>query len=326
MHPPYKLLLVDDTPENLSLLIEYLAQADVQLFVAENGPSALERLQRVQPDLILLDVLMPGMSGFELCQRIKANPQTHHIPVIFLTARDATADKLKGFTVGGVDYITKPLVEAEVLARVRTHLRLAKAQQQLSTENYQLHKQLASRSAPSRSYARPAAIHEAGSRQPMIRLTLFGEFRLTVGDEERTAFRSDMVRALLAYLVLEGQTPLERDAVAALLWPGYLDHTRRNSLRVALHNLRYLLQPVSDLLIADRKTVQFQVDPAVVWCDVLALDQNAIPAIALKQRNSLAAAEQTELDFLRDLSTIDSPHFQRWRQQWRARYAIQPTA
>ena len=175
----FKILLVDDTPANLDLLVDYLTAANFEVFVAENGSSALERLRHVQPDLILLDLLMPGMSGFEVCKTLKANLQTRHIPVIFLTAREETADKVKGFAVGGIDYITKPLVEAEVLARVRTHLQLARTHRYLHEENYKLQRRLAylARSERlGRARITPPAVEDVS----MIRLTLFGAFQLTV--------------------------------------------------------------------------------------------------------------------------------------------------
>ncbi len=325
MNCPFKLLLIDDSPANLTLLIEYLTQADFQLFVAENGPSALERLQYVQPDLILLDILMPGMSGFAVCKAIKANPRTCHIPVIFLTARDETADKLKGFAVGGVDYITKPLIAAEVLARVRTHLQIAQSNQRLFNENLRLQQQLIGQTtkphrqgdgAPERATANPA---------PMLRLQLLGPFTLLIGAEARTAFRSDAVRALLAYLVLEGQTPLDRAQLAYWFWPTYLPHTRLNSLRVALHNLRQLLQPLDHLLVADRKTVRFWADPAQVWCDVLAPMSSNAGLLRADERESELGVNQiwhrAQSGFLPEFDQLDSSYFQQWRRQRQAEYA-----
>lgn len=320
MNCPFKLLLIDDSPANLTLLIEYLTQADFQLFVAENGPSALERLQYVQPDLILLDILMPGMSGFAVCKAIKANPRTCHIPVIFLTARDETADKLKGFAVGGVDYITKPLIEAEVLARVRAHLQIAQSNQRLSNENLRLQQQLSRQTAAPHWQNAAATDQATAPPAPMLRLQLLGPFTLLIGDEERTAFRSDAVRALLAYLVLEGQTPLDRAQLAYWFWPTYLPHTRLNSLRVALHNLRQLLQPLDQLLVADRKTVRFYADPTQVWCD-------ALPAITgdpgLLRENELGVNQvwrAAQSGFLPEFDQIESNYFQQWRRQRQAYY------
>lgn len=119
-----KILLVDDEPANLELLIEVLQQQH-QVSVAINGERALKlALAEPQPDLILLDVVMPGMDGYEVCRRLKADPRTARIPVIFITARQAQEDEQRGLDLGAVDYITKPFSLAIVQSRVRTHLAL----------------------------------------------------------------------------------------------------------------------------------------------------------------------------------------------------------
>ena len=103
------ILVVDDDPTNLSVLLDYLQNQHYNILVAQNGESALEQLQYALPDLILLDVMMsPGMDGFETCRRLKANARLKDIPVIFMTALTDTEHKIKGFEVGGVDYVTKP--------------------------------------------------------------------------------------------------------------------------------------------------------------------------------------------------------------------------
>ena len=129
-------LMVDDTPSNLGVLFELLSNSDLRVLVAEDGESALERVQYVTPDLILLDITMPGMDGFEVCQKLKSQPETRLIPVVFMTALTDTQEKIKGFELGAVDYITKPFQDTEVLARVKTHitLRLVQAQLQASEE------------------------------------------------------------------------------------------------------------------------------------------------------------------------------------------------
>lgn len=118
------ILIVDDNPTNLKVLFNVLKEAGFRTFVAKSGEDALAQLELITPDLILMDVMMPGISGFETCKRIKANPKTQDIPVIFLTALSETEDKVTGLTIGAVDYITKPLHHNEVLVRVRVHLQL----------------------------------------------------------------------------------------------------------------------------------------------------------------------------------------------------------
>ncbi len=125
------ILLVDDTPTNLQILVQVFDKQGYEVFVATDGESALEQVPTTQPDLILLDVMMPGLDGFETCLRLKANPDTADIPVIFMTALAETNDKVKGFQTGAVDYVTKPIQHEEVLARVTTHLNLRSLQQHL---------------------------------------------------------------------------------------------------------------------------------------------------------------------------------------------------
>lgn len=132
------ILVVDDNPANLRVFLDQLTRAGFRILVAPSGQRALQQLDHITPDLILLDVLMPGLDGFETCSRLKANKATKNIPVIFMTALTDTLDKVKGFDVGGVDYITKPLQYEEAIARIRTHLTIRRLQQQLEEQNAQL--------------------------------------------------------------------------------------------------------------------------------------------------------------------------------------------
>jgi DNA-binding response OmpR family regulator len=116
------LLLIDDNLSNLQMLVDILRDYGFVLMTAINGKDSLQIAQKGQPDLILLNVMMPGMDGFETCRCLKANAATQQIPVIFLTVSAQIENKLKGFSLGGIDYITKPISEAEVLARITTHL------------------------------------------------------------------------------------------------------------------------------------------------------------------------------------------------------------
>src|SRR5580698_1196749 len=120
--PPPTILIADDNRTNLNVLFEYLSGQGYRVLVAEDGAGAIEQAQYGKPDLILLDVMMPGIDGFETCQRLKALPETGNIPVIFMTAISDTPYILKGFAVGAVDYIVKPLQRDEVNARVRNHI------------------------------------------------------------------------------------------------------------------------------------------------------------------------------------------------------------
>lgn len=129
------ILAVDDKLENLKILIKYLEDSGFDIMVAQNGEEALEHVKRITPDIILLDVLMPGIDGFETCRRLKEDEITQDIPIIFMTALTETVDKVRGFEVGAADYLTKPLQHEEVLARVNAHLTIREFQQQLWDQN-----------------------------------------------------------------------------------------------------------------------------------------------------------------------------------------------
>ncbi len=115
-------LIVDDTPGNLALLSDTLSEAHYRVLVAIDGSAALEQIQYIKPDIILLDVMMPGIDGFETCARLKADPETAAIPVLFMTGLSELDDLLRGFGEGALDYIVKPIRPAEVLARIEVHL------------------------------------------------------------------------------------------------------------------------------------------------------------------------------------------------------------
>lgn len=143
--PKSQLLIVDDYPTNIKVLSDLLIDHGFEVLIARDGENALQKLQRITPDLILLDVLMPGIDGFETCRRLKEQPSTCDIPIIFMTALADPVDKVKGLTLGAVDYITKPFQQEEVLARVSTHLRLRHLARQLVDQNAQLQAEARSR-------------------------------------------------------------------------------------------------------------------------------------------------------------------------------------
>jgi diguanylate cyclase (GGDEF)-like protein len=141
------ILLVDDQPVNLRLLANLLVSRGYEVRAVTSGKMALTVVQTAKPDLILLDICMPGIDGYEVCQTLKADPHTQDIPVIFVSALNEVFDKVRAFEVGGVDYITKPFHLAEVLARVETHLTLKRLQQQLREQNKRLQREVRDRLA-----------------------------------------------------------------------------------------------------------------------------------------------------------------------------------
>ncbi|NJL02044.1 MAG: hybrid sensor histidine kinase/response regulator [Spirulinaceae cyanobacterium SM2_1_0] len=132
------LLIVDDNPTNIKVLFGFLRDAGFRVLVAKDGGNALEKLQETLPDLILLDVMMPGIDGFETCRRLKQDETTRAIPVIFMTALAEAEHKVKGLALGAVDYITKPFQQEEVLARIDLHLKLRSLAAELADKNEQL--------------------------------------------------------------------------------------------------------------------------------------------------------------------------------------------
>jgi signal transduction histidine kinase len=141
------ILIVDDNPTNLEVLAETLTDSGFQVAVALDGEIALEQVQYHAPELILLDIMMPGIDGFETCLRLKSNPSTCDIPIIFLTALSDAETKVAGLSLGAVDYITKPFQREEVLARVRIHLKLHNLAKTLENQNIILKQEIANRKA-----------------------------------------------------------------------------------------------------------------------------------------------------------------------------------
>lgn len=142
-----KVLVVDDTPTNVTVLLGHLNRAGYKVLVAADGTSAIDQARYAQPDLILLDVMMPGLDGYRTCERLKDDARTASIPVIFMTALDEVEDKIKAFAVGAVDHITKPFQAEEVLVRVRTHLELQRLRRELEAANAGLERRVAERTA-----------------------------------------------------------------------------------------------------------------------------------------------------------------------------------
>src|SRR5471030_1253516 len=183
--PTGDILVVDDTLTNCWLLTNILSGAGYQVRPTEDGELALRSIQARQPALILLDIRMPGVNGFEVCRRLKADEHTRDIPVIFMSALTDTTHKSKGFELGAVDYIAKPYDPSEVLARVKTHVALSLAKQQLKTQN--LHLQQANeqltREIAERKWAEEA-LRESNERLNGIYVSV-GEGIITVDGAQR---------------------------------------------------------------------------------------------------------------------------------------------
>ncbi|MEH1819868.1 MAG: ATP-binding protein [Nostoc sp.] len=152
--PKADILVIDDTPENLNLLSAMLTEQGYKVRSVTKGSTGLRGANAVPPDLILLDVNMPEMNGYEVCEHLKANDRTREIPVIFISALGDVLDKVKAFAVGGVDYITKPFQLEEVLARIENHLTIWKLQKQLQAQNERLQQEIGDRAKAEEKFAK----------------------------------------------------------------------------------------------------------------------------------------------------------------------------
>jgi len=153
---PYQadILAIDDTPENLQLLSQLLTDRQYKVRSVTKGKTALRAAQAAPPDLILLDINMPEMGGYEVCEHLKANDITHEIPVIFISALGETLDKVRAFEVGGVDFVTKPFQVEEVIARIETHLQLCRLRQQLQAQNVRLQQEIRDRKLAQETFSK----------------------------------------------------------------------------------------------------------------------------------------------------------------------------
>ena len=205
------ILIVDDTPANLRLLSQLLHEAGHHVRAVTNGVRALKAVQANPPDLILLDISMPEMSGYEVCATLKNDAHTRHIPIIFISALNATTDKLRAFTAGGVDYITKPFQVREVIARVNTHLTLTSLQVQLAHANQELAHQLevlthSNRELTIRNQELDAFAHTVAHdlKSPLTFLKGYGELLI---EEYATLPRSEILH--YAKKMVNGTTKLD---------------------------------------------------------------------------------------------------------------------
>jgi signal transduction histidine kinase len=199
------ILVVDDTPANLRLLTQMLGEQGYRVRPVPSGARALDAARAEPPDLILLDIKMPGMDGYQVCEALKATPQTREIPVIFISAIDEVEDKVKAFLLGGVDYITKPFQFEEVLARVETHLTIANLQQQLQAYAEDLERRVAEK-------VREVERERAKAVQ-MDKMAALGEMATGIAHElnqplTAIAFEADYLRQI-ADKALAGERPVE---------------------------------------------------------------------------------------------------------------------
>ncbi len=259
------ILAVDDTPENLEILFNYLDQRGFTVLLVQNGENALKQAQTCHPDIILLDVMMPGVNGFDICRRLKANEMTCHIPVIFMSALSETVDKLQGFAVGGVDYITKPIHCEEVEARIKTHLMLRRLQQELQKKNMILVEKNEQLQAVNASKDRFFSIISHDLRTPFV--TLIGLTQVLT--EEFEAYPKEDLKSLLVkvqktseifYALLENLLTWSRCQTGVIEMAPQMVNIREAILR----NLRIFDQTAREKQIALTTTLE---TPMLVYVD-----------------------------------------------------------
>jgi two-component system sensor histidine kinase/response regulator len=198
------LLIVDDKPQNLRLISDFLAEQGFELMLTRSGAQALEKIQLAMPDLVLLDVTMPEMDGFEVCRRLKLDARTAGVPVIFMTALDDTAHKVQGFRLGAVDYITKPIQREELLARIQHHVQLYTLEKELRAKS----DDLAQKNAELEAYAHTIA-HSL--KTPLAAATRFLEILQKFKAEGLAPEQRDLLQKSSSALAMTGE------AVDALL-------------------------------------------------------------------------------------------------------------
>ena len=183
MNQPLDILIVDDTPANLRLLSQLLTEQGYQVRAALNGARAIEAALAQVPDLVLLDIMMPEMDGYAVCEHLKEQPRTRDVPVIFLSALGEADDKVKAFAVGGVDFVTKPFEPREVLARVQTHLTLRNLTRRLEIANAELAERLTELEARNEELDAFAHTVAHDIKSPMAIISGYADLLLEAFDE-----------------------------------------------------------------------------------------------------------------------------------------------
>ena len=316
------ILVVDDTPANLGVITDQLEEQGFRVAVAQDGEEAIRRAQRIRPDLILLDVMLPGIDGFETCRRLKRDEQTRDTPVVFMTALTDSADKVKGFVAGGVDYVTKPFEAQEVLARVKTHLSLHAMQQAIAQQNRLLQHEIDVRhqaeAALRDSEARYRTLVELSPDAIMIEQE--GRIVFANGAAARL-FRADRPEALLGQALLTLVAPSHR-AQAALamhdLAPGTEPHLveeqalrlDKSTVDVAVTRLPFHYQgrPAIQVVardISESKRLQTQLKHLATHDALTGLPNRVLLMDRLSQ--ALAYARRNHQRFM--VALIDLDHF-----------------
>ncbi|XZN97875.1 MAG: response regulator [Microcoleus sp.] len=257
------ILIVDDNANNLAVLFDFLTASGFKVLVARTGESAITKAEYSMPDLILLDVLMPpGIDGFETCQRLKANDSTKDIPVIFMTALDETENKVKGFDLGAVDYVTKPIQNEEVLARAKAHLSISNLTKKLQAQNEQMQQEIADRQLAQVSLRQLAEQLEKRVAERTAELSDTND-RLKQEVKERQQVQENLQKSLLE--LQQAQTLLiQNEKMSALgQMVAGIAHEINNPVNFICGNLNYVRDYTQDILTVLNLYQKHYPDPPV---------------------------------------------------------------
>jgi two-component system sensor histidine kinase/response regulator len=232
---PFDILIVDDTPANLRLLAQLLMEHGYKVRAVLNGQRAIEAAQAQVPDLILLDVMMPDLDGYAVCQRLKSLPATREVPVIFISALDEANDKVKAFTAGGVDYVTKPFEPREILARVQTHLTLHRLTRRLELVNASQAQQLAELEARNEELDAFAHTVAHDIKSPMAVISGYSDLLLEAFDDLPPDKRTEAL-----YSISRGTQKIVNIVDELLLLAG----VRRTEVQLAPINMERVIREV----------------------------------------------------------------------------------
>jgi signal transduction histidine kinase len=289
-----KILIVDDNSTNLEVLSEALTDYGWEIWVAVDGESALEQIQFAQPDLILLDVMMPGIDGFETCRRLKQCHTTCDIPVIFMTALSDSLNKIKGLNLGAVDYITKPFQKQEVIARVKTHLTISQLNKQLQSQNQLLKQEIKERTA---------------AESALLELNQELENRVAQRTAELLESNQQLQQALQQ--LQETQTQLvQTEKISSLgQMVAGIAHEVNNPVSCIWGNLHYISQYTQDLIhLVQLFQEHFPDLPIDIEDEIEAIDLDYLIADLPKLVNTVEVATKRIreiMDSLRNYSRVD---------------------